>query len=52
VLVFGAAGRLVGSLSVPDRAPGAFREGEALGLDHAGRLYIFDGRAQRVLVYQ
>ena len=50
--VFTRAGSLVTSFSPPDRSPGAFRTAGALALDDAGRLFIFDERAERVQVYQ
>jgi hypothetical protein len=53
VHVFGPSGALVTSFTSPDRAsPGAFREGSALALDPAARLYIYDDRAERVQIYQ
>jgi hypothetical protein len=46
------ATRLVTSFSLPDKAPGAFFHAKALGLDSAGRLYIFDDQAERIQIYQ
>lgn len=50
--VFTRSGVLVTSFSPSDRSPGAFRAAAALAVDEAGRLYIFDERAERVQVYQ
>lgn len=52
VLVFGPKNRLVASLTIPDKSPGAFTRAAALSLDAAGRLFIFDERAKRIQVYQ
>jgi TolA-binding protein len=52
VFVFGAKYRLVGTATVPERAPGAFARGVAFSIDPAGRLFIFDDRAKRIQVYQ
>jgi TolA-binding protein len=52
IFVFGAANRLVTSLAVPERSPGALSRGQALGVDAAGRLYVFDDRVRRIQVYQ
>ncbi len=52
VLVFGPRNRLITTFTVAEKAPGAFTRARALGLDAAGRLYIFDERAKRIQVYQ
>ncbi|MGE3955179.1 MAG: tetratricopeptide repeat protein [Vicinamibacterales bacterium] len=52
ILVFGAKNRLVATLAITGNAPGALNRGEALGLDAAGRLYVFDERSRRIQVYQ
>jgi len=52
VLVFGPKNRLITTFTLPEKAPGAFTRARALGLDGAGRLYIFDERAKRIQVYQ
>ncbi len=52
VFVFTPQGRLVVSFSVPEKNAGTFQKAVALGLDSAGRLYIFDDRVQRVQIYQ
>jgi hypothetical protein len=52
VLVFGPKNRLVATLTIPEKSPGAFARGVAVALDPAGRLFIFDERAKRVQVYQ
>jgi TolA-binding protein len=51
VLIFGAKGTLV-TVFAPDTSSGAFREARALALDLGGRLYVYDGRSERVNVYQ
>jgi DNA-binding beta-propeller fold protein YncE len=53
VLVFAPDGKFVTSFSVPDtKSPGGFRDGWALALDDAGRLYLYDEKAERIQVYQ
>jgi DNA-binding beta-propeller fold protein YncE len=52
IFVFGAKNRLVSTLTIPDRSPGALNRAEAIGVDAAGRLFVFDGRTRRVQVFQ
>jgi TolA-binding protein len=53
VFVFSNNGtKLVTSFSLPEKSPGAFFHARALGLDGAGRLYIFDDQAERIQIYQ
>jgi TolA-binding protein len=52
VLVFGPKNRLITTFTLAEKDPGAFTRARALGLDAAGRLYIFDERAKRIQVYQ
>jgi hypothetical protein len=52
VLVFGPRNRLVTNFTIAEKSPGAFTRARALGVDGAGRLYIFDERAKRIQVYQ
>ena len=52
VLVFGPRNRLITTFTIAEKAPGAFTRARALGVDGAGRLYIFDDRAKRIQVYQ
>jgi DNA-binding beta-propeller fold protein YncE len=52
VYVFGPKNRLVATLAVPDKSPGSLSRGEALAVDAAGRLYVFDDRSRRIQVYQ
>jgi hypothetical protein len=52
VLVFGPRNRLITNFTIAEKAPGAFTRARALGVDGAGRLYIFDDRAKRIQVYQ
>lgn len=52
IFVFGPKNRLVATLSIPNNAPGALNRGEALGVDAAGRLYVFDDKSRRIQVYQ
>jgi TolA-binding protein len=52
VLVFGPRNRLITTFTLAEKDPGAFTRARALGLDAAGRLYIFDERAKRIQVYQ
>jgi TolA-binding protein len=46
------ATRLVTSFAIPEKAPGAFRRPTGMALDHEGRLYIHDDRAERIQVYR
>ena len=52
VVVFGPQNRFVASVTIPEKNPGAFQKAAALGVDPAGRLFIFDERAKRIQVYQ
>ena len=50
--VFGPKQRLITTITVPGREPGAMQRPRAFALDAAGRLYVFDDSAQRIQVYQ
>jgi len=52
VFVFGPRNRLVTTFTIDEKSPGAFTRARALGVDAAGRLYIFDEKAKRIGVYQ
>ena len=52
VFVFGADNKLVSTLTILDKGPGALDHAEAIGVDPAGRLYVFDDRSRRIQVYQ
>lgn len=52
IFIFGPKNKLVSTLTIPDRSPGALNRAEALGVDAAGRLYVFDDRNRRIQVYQ
>ena len=53
VLVFAPDGKLVTTFAMPDtKAPGGFRDASAFALDDAGRLYVYDERAERIQIYQ
>jgi TolA-binding protein len=53
VLVFAPDGKLVTTFAVPDtKAPGGFRDASAFALDDAGRLFVYDERAERIQIYQ
>ena len=52
VFVFSSKYRLIATIAIPEKAAGAFQRAQAFALDAAGRLYIFDDRAQRTQVYQ
>lgn len=52
VFVFGPRNRLITSFTIDEKSPGAFTRARALGVDAAGRLYIFDEKAKRIGVYQ
>jgi outer membrane protein assembly factor BamD (BamD/ComL family) len=51
VLVFNPKGVVVTTFSIAEKAAGAFRRADVLAVDQAGRLYIFDDSAKRILVY-
>ena len=52
IFVFSARGKLVSTLTIPDRSPGGLSRAEALAVDAAGRLLVFDERVRRIQVYQ
>lgn len=53
VLIFGPTLKLVGRFTLPLKAPGSFRgRARALGVDSAGRLYIYVDDAQRIQIYE
>jgi TolA-binding protein len=52
VFVFGPRNRLLTTITIPEKSPGAFPRASAFGLDRAGRIYIYDDRAQTIQVYQ
>ena len=52
IFVFGPRNKLLTTVTIPDKSPGAFPRAEAFALDAAGRIYIFDDRAQTIQVYQ
>jgi hypothetical protein len=45
-------GRHLASFAPAERSPGAFSNGESLAVDPAGRIYVFEGRADIVQVYR
>ena len=52
VFVFGAKHALLTALIVPDKNAGALSRSQAMAVDAAGRLYVFDNRSRRIQVYQ
>lgn len=52
ILVFGPKNKLVSTIAIPNNSPGALNRAAALGIDAAGRLYVFDDRSRRIQVYQ
>jgi outer membrane protein assembly factor BamD len=48
----GAAYHLLTYYSEPDKAPGALHKATAFAIDRAGTVYVYDDRAQRILVYR
>ncbi len=52
VFVFGPKNRLITTINIPEKNAGAFPKAQAFALDAAGRLFIYDDRAQRIQVYQ
>jgi TolA-binding protein len=52
ILVFGPRNKLLTTVTIPVGSPGAFPKASAFALDAAGRIYIYDDRAQGIQVYQ
>ena len=52
IFVFGAKNRLLTTITFPERDPGSLQKAQALSIDAAGRLVVFDDRSQRLQVYQ
>ncbi|MEQ1728005.1 MAG: hypothetical protein ABL982_06450, partial [Vicinamibacterales bacterium] len=52
ILVFGPKSKLVSTITIPNNSPGALNRAASLGIDAAGRLYVFDDRSRRIQVYQ
>jgi len=52
IFVFGPRNRLLTTVTIPEKSPGAFPRAAAFALDAAGRVYIYDDRAQTIQVYQ
>lgn len=52
VYVFGPRNRLITTFTLAEKSPGAFTRARSMGLDAAGRMYIFDERVKRIQVYQ
>jgi TolA-binding protein len=50
--VFGPKNRLITTITVPGKEPGALQKPKAFAIDAAGRLYVFDESTQRIQVYQ
>ncbi len=50
--VFGPKYRLISTITVPGREPGALQRPKAFAVDPAGRLFVFDESTQRIQVYQ
>jgi hypothetical protein len=48
----GTAYRLLMVYTESDKSPGAFRKGTSFAIDQAGTMYLYDDRAQRILVYR
>jgi hypothetical protein len=46
------SGRHLASFAPSERSPGAFSNGESLAVDPAGRVYVYEGRADVVQVYR
>jgi TolA-binding protein len=52
IFVFGPRNRLLTTVTIPEKSPGAFPRAAAFALDAAGRIHIYDDRAQTIQVYQ
>jgi hypothetical protein len=46
------SGRHLASFAPAERSPGSFSNGESLAVDPAGRIYVYEGRADVVRVYR
>ena len=44
--------KLLTTFTIAEKSPGAFGNGEAMALDAAARLYVFDARTDAVQVYR
>ena len=51
-MVFAPDGKFITSFTASEKSPGAFRDGTAIAIDDAGRLFVYDERAERIQVYQ
>jgi DNA-binding beta-propeller fold protein YncE len=52
IYVFGPKSRLITTITVPGKEPGALQKPKAFAIDAGGRLYVFDESTQRIQVYQ
>jgi TolA-binding protein len=52
IYVFTPQNTLLTTISVPEKTPGGFSNAEAMALDSAARLFVFDSRASVVQVYR
>jgi TolA-binding protein len=52
IFVFGPKNKLLATVSAAEKSPGAFPRAAAFALDPAGRIYVYDDRAQGIQVYQ
>jgi len=52
IFVFGPRNKLLTTVTFPEKSAGAFPRASAFALDAAGRIYIYDDRAQGIQVYQ
>ena len=52
VYVFGPKNNLLTTVTIPEKSPGAFTKADAFAIDKAGRMYIYDDKAQSIQVYQ
>jgi TolA-binding protein len=48
----GTTYRLLTTYTEPEKSPGAFHKATGFALDRAGTMYLYDDRAQRILVYR
>jgi TolA-binding protein len=48
----GAAYHLLTIYTEPEKSPGSFRKATAFAIDRTGTVYLYDDRAQRILVYR
>jgi outer membrane protein assembly factor BamD (BamD/ComL family) len=52
IFIFSPSGQYMTQFELAEKSPGAFRKAAAIAVDHSGRLYIYDERAEAIQVYE